>query len=92
MQDYNYVNSNCFEITLEVSCCKFPKEDTLQEFWEDNKESLLKFLKLVHTGVTGFVKDQNGEGKGYFFKKKKRPTFAFLCGIGHTHLYSAGQK
>lgn len=64
MQDYNYVNSNCFEITLEVSCCKFPKEETLQGFWNDNKKSLLEFLKLVHTGVTGFVKDQNGEGKG----------------------------
>lgn len=62
MQDYNYVNSNCFELTLEVSCCKFPDESTLQGFWEDNKKSLLEFLKLVHTGITGFVKDQHGEG------------------------------
>ena len=58
MQDYNYVNSNCFEITVEVSCCKFPDESTLQGFWNDNKNSLLQYLKLVHTGLKGFVKDQ----------------------------------
>lgn len=58
MQDYNYVNSNCFEITVEVSCCKFPDESTLQGFWQDNKKSLLEYLKLVHTGLKGFVKDK----------------------------------
>lgn len=62
MQDYNYVNTNCFELTLEVSCCKFPDESTLQKFWQENKKSLLEFLKKVHTGITGFVKDQHGEG------------------------------
>lgn len=58
MQDYNYVNSNCFEITLEVSCCKFPEEDTLEGFWQENKKSLLEYLKLVQTGLKGFVKDK----------------------------------
>lgn len=62
MQDYNYVNSNSFELTMEVSCCKFPEASTLQGFWEDNKKSLLEFLKRVHTGLTGFVMDQNGQG------------------------------
>lgn len=63
MQDYNYLNSNCFEITVEVGCCKFPPEDTLQGFWNDNKQSLLEYLKLVHTGLNGFVKDKvSGNG------------------------------
>lgn len=59
MQDYNYVNSNCFEITVEVSCCKFPDESTLEGFWNDNRESLLEYLKLVHTGLNGFVKNKD---------------------------------
>ena len=58
MQDYNYVNSNCFEITVEVSCCKFPGANTLQTFWQENKKSLLEYLKLVQTGLKGFVKDK----------------------------------
>ena len=63
MQDYNYVRSNAFEITVEVSCCKFPSESTLEQFWKENKKSLLEYLKLVHTGLSGFVKDQKS-GRG----------------------------
>ena len=62
MQDYNYLHTNAFEITVEVSCCKFPSAQRLQKFWEDNKKSLLEYLKAVHTGIKGFVR--NPEGKG----------------------------
>ncbi|RUS82985.1 hypothetical protein EGW08_009270 [Elysia chlorotica] len=47
MQDYNYLHSNTFELTLEISCCKFPKASKLQGFWDDNKESLLSFMEQV---------------------------------------------
>lgn len=53
MQDYNYVNSNCFEITFELSCCKFPNASTLPNEWRLNKQSLLSFIESVHWGIKG---------------------------------------
>jgi len=53
MQDYNYVHSNCFEITFEVSCCKYPYENELPKFWKENKESLLRYVEMANTGVKG---------------------------------------
>lgn len=38
MQDYNYLWHGCMEITLEISCCKFPPAHELQKYWQDNKQ------------------------------------------------------
>lgn len=61
MQDYNYARSNAFEITFELSCCKYPPGSTLPEQWLLNKESLIKYLEQVHIGIKGFVRDTNGK-------------------------------
>ena len=53
MQDYNYRNTNCFEITLELSCVKYPRESKLQRFWNDNKNALIEYMKQVHNGIKG---------------------------------------
>eukprot|EP00127_Corallochytrium_limacisporum_P005678 Clim_evm57s210 gene=Clim_evmTU57s210 len=60
MQDWNYVNSNCFEITVEVATCKIPKKSDIGKFWELNKESLLAYNEYVHNVVYGLVKDKDG--------------------------------
>ena len=59
MQDYNYIWHGCMEVTLELSCCKFPPASELEQFWEDNRKSLLTFLGEAHRGVKGFVKDES---------------------------------
>lgn len=51
MQDYNYIWAQCFEITLELSCCKYPREEKLPMFWDDNKASLIEYIKQVHLGL-----------------------------------------
>ena len=47
MQDYNYLHTNCFEITLELGCTKFPEASDLKGYWEDNKPALIKYIQMV---------------------------------------------
>ena len=60
MEDFNYLHSNCFEITMELSCCKYPSRSALPEEWSNNKESMLKFMEATHHGVHGVVRDTDG--------------------------------
>jgi hypothetical protein len=61
MQDYNYWGYGCYEITLEISCCKFPPANQLRQFWIDNKKSLVEYLKKANTGIRGIVQFNNGK-------------------------------
>jgi len=60
MQDFNYLFSNCMEITVELSCIKKPEEKALQGEWESNKESLISYLERARLALKGIVRDENG--------------------------------
>uniref|UniRef100_A0A146ZP65 Carboxypeptidase M n=1 Tax=Fundulus heteroclitus TaxID=8078 RepID=A0A146ZP65_FUNHE len=60
MQDYNYVWAQCLELTLELSCCKFPQPNELPALWMDNKKALLAYIQQIHLGVKGRVFDGSG--------------------------------
>uniref|UniRef100_A0A8D3BMQ0 Carboxypeptidase Z n=1 Tax=Scophthalmus maximus TaxID=52904 RepID=A0A8D3BMQ0_SCOMX len=60
MSDFNYLHTNCLEITVELGCDKFPSEAELYPEWKRNKE--LPVPDQVHRGIKGVVKDVDGNG------------------------------
>ncbi|XP_072221200.1 probable carboxypeptidase X1 [Leuresthes tenuis] len=58
MNDFSYLHTNCFEVTVELSCDKFPHVSELPIEWESNKESLLVYMEQVHRGIKGVVRDK----------------------------------
>ncbi|XP_037327476.2 carboxypeptidase Z isoform X2 [Pungitius pungitius] len=62
MSDFNYLHTNCLEITVELGCDKFPSEAELYPEWKRNKEALLSFMESVHRGIKGVIQDVDGKG------------------------------
>ncbi|KAI0239944.1 Carboxypeptidase E [Lamellibrachia satsuma] len=60
MQDFNYLSSNCFEVTLELGCDKFPDQSELPRYWDDNKDALLTYMWQTHIGIKGVVTNEQG--------------------------------
>ncbi|XP_078134468.1 putative carboxypeptidase X1 [Sander vitreus] len=58
MNDFSYMHTNCFEVTVELSCDKFPHVSELPIEWENNKESLLVYMEQVHRGIKGVIRDK----------------------------------
>ncbi|XP_041827738.1 probable carboxypeptidase X1 [Melanotaenia boesemani] len=58
MNDFSYMHTNCFEVTVELSCDKFPHASELPVEWENNKESLLVYMEQVHRGIKGIIRDK----------------------------------
>ncbi|MEA1973126.1 MAG: M14 family zinc carboxypeptidase, partial [Candidatus Cloacimonadota bacterium] len=55
MQDWNYFYENSMAMTSEVSNVKWPPENELDGLWEDNQESLLSFIEMSQTSISGVV-------------------------------------
>lgn len=62
MQDFNYLHTNCFEVTVELGCDKFPPEEELFSGWHENHEALITFIETAHRGIKGIVRDEEGNG------------------------------
>lgn len=85
MQDYNYYWTGCMEITIELSCCKYPPRRELPQYWEQNKKALVAYLGEVHRGVRGLLLDPSGtaitngklkiKGRDFSFRLSKRGEF-----------------
>ncbi|KAK6032221.1 hypothetical protein OSTOST_01610 [Ostertagia ostertagi] len=63
MQDWNYLHTNCFELTIELNCVKYPPRSELKALWDENKYPLLYFIKQIHNAIHGRVVDaRTGQG------------------------------
>lgn len=49
MNDFSYLHTNCFELSMFLGCDKFPHQSELRQEWENNKEALLTFMDQVRT-------------------------------------------
>ncbi|XP_061138249.1 probable carboxypeptidase X1 [Syngnathus typhle] len=61
MNDFSYLHTNCFEVTVELSCDKFPHASELPNEWKNNRESLLVYMEQVHRGIKGVIRDKDTE-------------------------------
>ncbi|VDN08461.1 unnamed protein product [Thelazia callipaeda] len=57
MQDWNYVFADCFELTIEMSCEKYPNSKELKQLWDEHKFALISFIEKIHKSISGFVLD-----------------------------------
>jgi hypothetical protein len=53
MQDWNYLKTGDFEITIELSMDKWPSASALPGYWDQNREAMVAYLQQVHKGVKG---------------------------------------
>ncbi|KAK6034410.1 zinc carboxypeptidase [Cooperia oncophora] len=60
MQDWQYTHTNSFEVTIEMGCYKFPTNDMLPKFWDENRFSMISLLEMAQKGVYGLITDSNG--------------------------------
>uniref|UniRef100_A0A3Q3GX92 AE binding protein 1a n=1 Tax=Labrus bergylta TaxID=56723 RepID=A0A3Q3GX92_9LABR len=60
MNDFSYLHTNCFELSVFLGCDKFPHESELPLEWENNREALLSFIEQVNRGIKGVVRDTEG--------------------------------
>lgn len=47
MQDWNYLMTNDFEVTIELSCEKIIDQSKLKDYWNENKYALLSYMGQV---------------------------------------------
>lgn len=51
MQDYVYLNYGTISMTMEISCCKYPKENHLLAYWNSNRDAMMELLLQAQRGL-----------------------------------------
>jgi len=56
-QDYTNYFLHAREVTIELSTEKMPPESNLGEYWDSNRQSLIRFIRWTLAGIRGTVTD-----------------------------------
>lgn len=46
--------------TMQLGCCKMPQEADIATVWRQHLERMTNFLRLIDTGIKGYVRDTKG--------------------------------
>ncbi|MBN1824696.1 MAG: immune inhibitor A [Candidatus Eisenbacteria bacterium] len=55
LQDWSNNETDCIDVTLELSDVKEPSASLLEDFWDDNEESYEHYIRAARYGVNGIV-------------------------------------
>jgi len=55
LQDWSYHATGCIDVTIELSDSYAPPASQLDALWDDNRESLLHFVRAARYGIHGRV-------------------------------------
>jgi hypothetical protein len=55
IQDWSYQETGCCHVITELNNIKWPDASALDGLWEDNRESLMHWIKAARYGVNGVV-------------------------------------
>jgi hypothetical protein len=61
LQDWDNYYNQVFHITAEISNNKWPNPNTLDNFWNNNKNSLINYIKQAQRGFSGVVKNSENQ-------------------------------
>ncbi|CAH0554380.1 unnamed protein product [Brassicogethes aeneus] len=86
MGDYSYAYEGCMEVSLEITCWKYPEPTELENIWEENKNALIEYCKKANMGVTGQILNSENnkpiegaqlkiKGRDMTFKSKTKGQF-----------------
>lgn len=81
MQDWSYFWHNDLQVTIELSHDKWPNYSEIPQFYKDNRDSMVYFMKQVHRGAGFKLTKPNIEGVVEIFQthpeKKSLGPFGF---------------
>ncbi len=59
LQDWSYDQTDCIDVTMELHNTKWPPASALPGLWNENRESLMHYVKAARYGVNGVVTGQD---------------------------------